>query len=126
MSIDTALGCTTAQHILFSSFWQRVEKIRPLSASIRDRFLQCLEHLFEAHQALSHATDTVPDLEEYIELRRDTSGCSAAFVLMEWASGIRLPADVVEDPVIRGLVRNACDLVAWAEVSCTSAGLASN
>ena len=41
----------------------------------------------------------VPDLETYIDIRRDESGCKPCYDLTEYALGIDLPDFVIEHPV---------------------------
>ena len=41
----------------------------------------------------------MPDLESYIDVRRDESGCKPVFDLVEYALGINLPDSVIEHPV---------------------------
>ena len=67
-------------------------------------------------QARDRAAETIPDLEDYIAVRRDTSGCKSCWVLIEYASGLDLPDEVIEHPVIQSLGEAANDLVAWSNV----------
>jgi hypothetical protein len=74
---------------------------------------------FEAitQQSLDRAKGQILDLESYISLRRDTSGCKPVFVLMEYAAGIDLPDHVAEHPIIRDLNEATNDLVTWSNVN---------
>lgn len=60
--------------------------------------------------------EVVPDLESYIDMRRDTSGCKPVFDLIEYALGFELPEEVVDHPVIKALNQGANDLVTWSNV----------
>ena len=82
------------------------------------RFLQTMELFFEAItiQSRSRTTGVIPDLEDYIALRRDTSACKPCWVLIEYAGGLDLPDEVTEDPVVRSLEDAANDLVSWSNV----------
>lgn len=40
-------------------------------------------------QAVDRKNDVVPDLESYINLRRDTSGCKPCWALIEYANNVR-------------------------------------
>lgn len=82
------------------------------------RFLQTMELFFEAVtiQARSRTTGVIPDLEDYIPLRRDTSACKQSWVLIEYAGGFDLPDEVIEDPIVRSLEDAANDLVSWSNV----------
>lgn len=68
-------------------------------------------------QALDRTYDDIPDLESYIALRRDTSGCKPCFALIEFAGGYDLPDVVVEHPSIQILQDATNDLVTWSNVS---------
>lgn len=68
-------------------------------------------------QSLDRDNGIVPDLESYISMRRDTSGCKPVFVLMEYAAQIDLPDEVVEHPIIRDMEDATNDLVTWSNVS---------
>lgn len=70
-------------------------------------------------QALDRTYDDIPDLESYITLRRDTSGCKPCFALIEFAGGYDLPDAVVEHPSIQILQDATNDLVTWSNVSIT-------
>ncbi len=74
---------------------------------------------FEAvhQQALCRADGIVPDLDTYIGMRRETSGCKPVFDLIEYSLDLELPDAVVEHPVIVALNNGANDLVTWSNVS---------
>ncbi|KAH7926001.1 terpenoid synthase [Leucogyrophana mollusca] len=88
------------------------------------RFHRSLRAYREArsHLALDADSDVVPDLETYVELRRDASGLRMAFDLVEYAGGLELPERVFGRSMLR-LVECACDIVAWSEdiASCAKA-----
>ncbi|KAF7348879.1 Terpene cyclase [Mycena venus] len=82
-------------------------------------------------QAQARTSGGIPTLEEYIILRRDTSGCKTCWALIECgvvlgfafndflsifpdANNLDIPEEVHEHPVIRGLSDSANDAVAWA------------
>ena len=68
-------------------------------------------------QARDRATGIIPDLEDYIIVRRDTSGCKPCWALIEYASGLDLPDEVMEHPIIQSLDEATNDLVTWSNVS---------
>ena len=88
-------------------------------------------------QALDRATGVIPDLESYIALRRDTSGCKPCWALIECkffplasahrlilmkrlcldAENLDIPDEVMEHPLICNLGEAANDLVTWSNVS---------
>lgn len=57
-----------------------------------------------------------PDLESYIDIRRDTSGCKPCFQLIEFCAGIDLRDVVIDHPNIRALEEATNDLVTWSNV----------
>lgn len=71
-----------------------------------------------AHQAGDRDDDSIPDLQTYIALRRDTSGMRPSLVLAEFTAGIDLPDDVAEHPLLRGMEDATNDWCSWTNV-CT-------
>ena len=67
-------------------------------------------------QARDRAAGIIPDLEDYIVVRRDTSGCKPCWALIEYASGLDLPDEVMEHPIIQSLDEATNDLVTWSNV----------
>lgn len=67
-------------------------------------------------QARSRATGVILDLEDYIILRRDTSGLKPCWALIEYAGGLNLPEEVLEHPIVQSLEEAANDWVAWSNV----------
>jgi len=69
-------------------------------------------------QEASFRTDGIaPDIQTYIEMRRETSACKPVFDLIEYSLDLELPDDVIEHPIIMALSQGANDLVTWANVS---------
>ncbi|KAK7060709.1 Anterior gradient protein 3 [Paramarasmius palmivorus] len=99
---------------LARDFWGRC--IKDAGPGCQARFKETLELFFEAVnvQAKARDADTIPDLESYIDVRRDTSGCKPCWALIEYALGIDLPDYVVSDPVICALNQYTNDLVTWS------------
>lgn len=83
------------------------------------RLQETLEMFFQAiqRQALDRANGTIPDLQSYIPLRRDTSGCRTTWALIEYAYNLDIPDDVLDHPVIRSLGETTNDFVAWSNVT---------
>ncbi|THH02194.1 hypothetical protein EW026_g599 [Hermanssonia centrifuga] len=99
-----------------NDFWTRMlETIGPRCA---DRFIERMDMYFQAvmQQASDRELGTVPDLDTYIPLRRDTSGCKAGFTLIEYSLNIELLDDIAEHPVIRDLEDAANDAISWQNV----------
>ncbi|KAJ4478458.1 terpenoid synthase [Lentinula aciculospora] len=99
---------------LARDFWGRC--IRDAGPGCQARFKENLGLFFEAIniQAIARDAGVIPDLESYIGVRRDTSGCKPCWALIEYALGIDLPDFVVEDPIIITLNQSTNDLVAWS------------
>ncbi|KAJ7029378.1 terpenoid synthase [Mycena alexandri] len=99
---------------LARDFWARC--IPDAGPGTQARFKETLAMFFEAvHiQAQQRDSDCVADLESYISLRRDTSGCKPCWALIEYALDIDLPPFVVEDEVIMALNQSTNDLVTWS------------
>lgn len=88
-------------------------------------------------QALDRANGVIPDLDSYIALRRDTSGCKPCWALIECesyfytskvivtvvltpladANNLKIPDEVMDHPTIRALGEATNDLVTWSNVS---------
>lgn len=77
-----------------------------------------MELFFDAitTQARSRATRDIPDVEDYINVRRDTSACKPCWVLIEYAGGLDLPDEVMEHPIIQNLEEAANEFISWSNV----------
>ncbi|KAI0647578.1 terpenoid synthase [Trametes meyenii] len=95
-------------------YWTRC--IQDAKPGPQARFKETFELFFEAvnQQAQDREAGIIPDLESYISVRRDTSGCKPVFDLIEYAMDIDLPEHVVTHPVIKALNEGANDLVTWS------------
>ncbi|KAF8163642.1 isoprenoid synthase domain-containing protein [Crassisporium funariophilum] len=99
---------------LARDFWGRcIPKCGP---GAQGRFKETLELFFEAVNIQARARDEgiIPDLESYIDVRRDTSGCKPCWALIEYALDIDLPDFVIEHPIIEALNQGTNDLVTWS------------
>ncbi|OJT14281.1 Alpha-muurolene synthase [Trametes pubescens] len=99
---------------LTQSFWRRMSATA--SPGAQRRFIETFELFFRAvaQQARDRASGNIPDLESYIAMRRDTSGCKPCWALIEYANDLDLPDWVMEHPCVRGLEEAANDLVTWS------------
>jgi hypothetical protein len=99
------------------SYFQRF--LTTASSGAAQRFIETMEFFFQAvhQQALDRRSGEIPDLESYIALRRDTSGCKPCWALIEYANGLYIPDDVMEHPSLVALGEAANDLVTWSNVS---------
>ena len=68
-------------------------------------------------QARDRAAGIIPELEDYIAMRRDNSGCKPSWALIEYANGLDLPDEVMEHRIIQNLDDATNDLVTWSNVS---------
>ncbi len=127
------LSLKSGADAVFHSFWSRLTATGSLSA--QKRFIDTFELYFRAvtQQVKDKASNTIPDLESYIAMRRDTSGCKPCWALIEYANNVSveplyllpprarrwshafrqldLPDWVMEHPVVEGLGDAANDLV---------------
>jgi hypothetical protein len=78
--------------------------------------METMEFFFQAvaQQAIDRKRGLVPDLESYISLRRDTSGCKPCWALIEYANNLDIPDEVMESPSLLALGEAANDLVTWS------------
>ncbi|OSX61033.1 hypothetical protein POSPLADRAFT_1057975 [Postia placenta MAD-698-R-SB12] len=95
-------------------YWVRL--IQTASPGAQQRFIETFDMFFQAvtQQAMDRANGVIPDLESYIAIRRDTSGCKPCWALIEYANNLDLPWEIMDHPIIRGLGEAANDLVTWS------------
>ncbi|PBK90175.1 terpenoid synthase [Armillaria gallica] len=95
-------------------YWRRL--IQTASPGTQQRFIETFDFFFQSvtEQAHDRQAGAIPDLESYIALRRDTSGCKTSFVLIEYAYNLDIPDEVMDHDLIRGLGEAANDLVTWS------------
>ncbi|CAL1699466.1 unnamed protein product [Somion occarium] len=95
-------------------YWRRL--IPTATPGTQQRFMETMDFFFQAvtQQAVDRANGVVPDLDSYIALRRDTSGCKPCWALIEYAYNLDIPDEVMEHPVIVSLGEAANDLVTWS------------
>ncbi|EAU85264.1 terpene synthase [Coprinopsis cinerea okayama7 len=81
-----------------------------------ERFIQTLALYFESvvTQKQARNNGTLPDLESYITIRRNNSGCKPCYALIEFCAGIDLPDEVINHPIIQSLEDASNDLIAWS------------
>ncbi|KAG1747767.1 isoprenoid synthase domain-containing protein [Suillus paluster] len=81
-----------------------------------ERFIHTMDLWFisAAKEVDNRAKGHVDDVESYIELRRDLSGCKACFALIEFVNQLDLPNDVVSHPVIMALEESTNDFISWS------------
>ncbi|KIY70696.1 terpenoid synthase [Cylindrobasidium torrendii FP15055 ss-10] len=110
----TTYRSETRIHKMTLDFWRRL--IQTGSRGTQQRFIETFDFFFAAvtEQARDRQAGIIPDLESYIMMRRDTSGCKPTFVLIEYANNLDIPDEVMEHPLIRNLGEAANDLVTWS------------
>ncbi|KAF9450305.1 terpenoid synthase [Macrolepiota fuliginosa MF-IS2] len=86
------------------------------SPGTQRRFIETMDFFFQSvtQQAQDRAAGVIPDLDSYIALRRDTSGCKPCWALIEFANNLKIPDEVMDHPVIRALGEATNDLVTWS------------
>ncbi|KAI9065747.1 terpenoid synthase [Trametes sanguinea] len=70
--------------------------------------------LKRALSAQDAAHGVVPDLESYIDLRRDASGVKMLLDMIVYAGGLHIPQYVYEHPALRRLREDAGNIIAWS------------
>ncbi|KAJ3514289.1 hypothetical protein NLJ89_g2459 [Agrocybe chaxingu] len=95
-------------------FYKRL--VLTASPGAQQRFIETFDFFFQSvtQQALDRASGVIPDLESYISLRRDTSGCKPCWAMIEYANNLDIPDEVMDHPVIRSLGEATNDLVTWS------------
>ncbi|KAJ7058082.1 isoprenoid synthase domain-containing protein [Mycena amicta] len=89
---------------------------RTATPGVQHRFIETFGYFFQSVEDQTHhrLTKTIPTLDEYIRLRRDTSACKLCWVVIEWAHNLDIPDEAIHHPVIYGLGEAVNDLVAWS------------
>lgn len=82
------------------------------------RFAKSQRCYVEARHQLSKngAEGVIPDLESYIELRRDASGFRLALDMVQYAGDTNVSDKFLGDVLFGRLHDHACDIAAWSEV----------
>ncbi|KAF8137234.1 isoprenoid synthase domain-containing protein [Boletus edulis] len=106
--------CSARLNRMTRDFYKRM--MQTASPGTCRRFKETMGLFFQAiqQQALDRANGAIPDLESYISLRRDTSGCKPSWVLIEYAHNLDIPDDVMNHPIICSLGEATNDLVTWS------------
>ncbi|QRV91530.1 terpene synthase [Ceratobasidium sp. AG-Ba] len=96
------------------SFFQRM-RANSSPATIK-RFVDASDLYTQAilQQTVNRSVDDVPTVEEFIELRRDTSAVKMVFAVLEYSLGLSLPEEVHNDPIIAELSLCGNDILTWA------------
>ncbi|KAJ3876021.1 isoprenoid synthase domain-containing protein [Lentinula edodes] len=86
------------------------------STSVQQRFITTMSLFLTSvdQQAQDRAMGHIPEIEEYIKHRRETSGCRTCFVLIEYANNLCIPDEVLRHPIISEMENAANDVVSFA------------
>ena len=86
------------------------------------RFVKSQRCYVEARQQLfkNAAESIVPDLESYVEQRRDASGWRMALDMVQYAGDASIPDAFLGEVLFGRLHDHACDIAAWSEVGLCS------
>lgn len=96
---------------LLFSFWERA--CETASEGTQRRFIETTQLYVDAiyQQVVNRRHDAIPDIETFIQLRRDTSAVKLVFALVEYSLNLNLPDAVFEDPTIQSLEQGANDIL---------------
>ncbi|KAF8674684.1 hypothetical protein RHS04_07276 [Rhizoctonia solani] len=84
-------------------------------ATIR-HFIDAVDFYTKAvyQQKVNRSDDRTPSIDEYIQLRRDTSAMKIAWAVLEYSLCMDLPDEVVNHPVVKELADAGNDILTWA------------
>ncbi|KIL67171.1 hypothetical protein M378DRAFT_74452 [Amanita muscaria Koide BX008] len=90
--------------------------IQHAGPGVQKRFIETMQEFFQSitEQAKTRSENSFPDLESYIDCRRDTSACKPCWALIEYLHDVDLPDHVIEHPLLQSLGQAANDLVSWS------------
>ncbi|KAF8748350.1 hypothetical protein RHS01_10889 [Rhizoctonia solani] len=80
------------------------------------RFVEGAEGYMQAalQDTMNRATGKVLTIDEYIQLRAESSGVKWAYAALEYAHGIELPNKVHEDPIVSELALAGNQILTWS------------
>ncbi|KAG8712751.1 hypothetical protein FRC08_014135 [Ceratobasidium sp. 394] len=80
------------------------------------RFVDAADLFTQAvlQQTVNRSTDHVPTVEEYINVRQNTSSTKMFYPVLEYSLSLDLPDEVHNDPIIAELLVAGNDIVNWA------------
>ncbi|KAF8514883.1 terpenoid synthase [Hysterangium stoloniferum] len=99
---------------LARDLWKRcVQDSKP---GFRDRFIESMALFADARhvQADHREKHTVPSLDEYIDIRRNSSGLKPLIDILEYTLQIDLPSDVISHPTMDSLKECVNDFCTWS------------
>ncbi|KAG8772965.1 hypothetical protein FRC12_002811 [Ceratobasidium sp. 428] len=86
------------------------------SAATTQRLVDAVNLYTEAtfQQTLNRSADSLPTIDEYIQLRRDTSAVKIMYPVIEYTLGLSLPEEVHSDLNMAEILLAGNDLLTWA------------
>lgn len=99
---------------LTRDFWKRC--VEDAGVGFQTRFLENMQLFLHARNIQSRHRESkyVPSLEEYINIRRDSSGLKPLIDFLEYTLQIDLPEEVAIDPVMESLKECVNDFATWS------------
>lgn len=67
-------------------------------------------------QAIHRKNGIIPGIEEYIDIRRDSSAFKPLFDFLEYTLEIDVPVEIMDHPIVQSLKESANDFCTWANV----------
>ncbi|GJJ07191.1 hypothetical protein Clacol_001391 [Clathrus columnatus] len=94
-------------------FWLRC--VRDASPAFERRFLESFGLFLEARniQCKHRSENVIPTLEEYIDIRRDSSGLKPLIDFLEYTLQIDIPEQVMEHPIMHAMKQDVNDFCTW-------------
>jgi alpha-muurolene/germacrene-A/gamma-muurolene/(+)-delta-cadinol synthase len=106
----------TYSHILSCSLWRRCT--RDGGPGFQARLRENLGLFFDARHVQSEHRQmgVIPTTQDYIDIRRDSSGLKPLMDLLEYTLHMDLPDCVIEDPCMMSLKQCVNDFCTWSNV----------
>ncbi|KAF8149257.1 isoprenoid synthase domain-containing protein [Mycena galopus ATCC 62051] len=110
----STLTSTARIAVMSKDICKRIQQIS--TSSVYYRFIETFDMFLQSvhEQAIHRMSRVIPTLQDYIRLRRDTSGCKPCWAMIECANNLDIPNHVLDHPTVRGLGEAANDVVAWS------------
>ncbi|KAG1729305.1 isoprenoid synthase domain-containing protein [Suillus paluster] len=99
---------------VFDLISDRLSRVAYKSPAWYMRFHRSMRAYHDANQRLLDYI-CIPDLETYVDLRRDASGFRMMFHLIEYAGGLNLPERASSHRILKQLTDQACNIMTWSE-----------
>ncbi|KAJ7100872.1 terpenoid synthase [Mycena belliarum] len=92
------------------------------------KFARMLQDFVEAFKVYTQASlcqtsyrvqANTPTIDEFIQIRRNSSGLKLVFAFIEYAMDLDIPDGIYNTPILNSLVEAAVDIVAWNNDICS-------